>query len=99
MPDSASVGAASCSVVLIVLVGVFDLANGVGSMPAVSSVAPDCAFVDSVMLSAEVAATAVLEFAMWFVVGGSAIVCGETASVLGEGAVVDVDSSSRLTCR
>jgi hypothetical protein len=51
------------------------------------------------MLSAEVAATAVLEFAMWFVVGGSAIVCGETASVLGRGAVVDVDSSSRLTCR
>jgi hypothetical protein len=51
------------------------------------------------MLSAEVAATAVLEFAMWFVVGGSAIVCGETASILGEGAVVDVDSSSRLTCR
>lgn len=86
--------------VLIVLVRVFDWPKGVGSIPAVSSVAPDCAFVGSAMLSPEVAATAVLELAMWFVVGGPAIIVrGKTASGLGECAVMGVDSSSRLTCR
>ena len=63
------------------------------------SVALDCAFVDSAMLSAEVAGTAVLELAMWFVVGGSAIVRGETLFLLGERTIVGVASSSILTCR
>lgn len=90
---------AARSVGLIVRVAALGLFGDVGMVPVVSDIPPGCASVYSVMSSAEVSATAVLDSAMWFVVGGSAIVHGETASEIGERAVVGVDSSLILTCK
>lgn len=91
--------AAADSIGYILLVAALDLVVEVGMVPVVSRIPPGCASVYSVMSSVENAATAVWDSAVWIVADGSAIVRGETASVLEERAVVGVHSSSILTCR
>ena len=82
------VGAASCSSKSIVLVAALDSVGDVDVMSEVSDGTPGSAVVYSAMVSAEAAATAVLDLAMWCVAVDFAIVRGGSASVLGKRAVL-----------